>query len=755
MAERLFEHLTIDGDEAKLDGAVIKNLENNEDFNELKSGLSKIFINSEPLSVTEWIQGTIAAGTGYNNDSAKRCRSAGYKIGSTLSPNGYVYVTVANGYKFGTREYTNEHSYVGYELFDGTGFATGTVRVPIVSDHEYRFVVAKTDDTDVSPETLPTGILSVEYKNATDKTLSISDKAADAKIVGDVVNELKVEEVTSVTGWQQGTISYSTGSVSDSSTRCRVRGYLTLQQFKSQIVTVTVASGFKIAIRMWDDGLNYIGSHASDWEVGDINLNVTEGYHYRFVIAKSDDTSITPSDISDSTVVFSASGYTSATFNHYGKALDSGAAGRVVKPHTATRNVTSSIVAAKTFTYADGTLPVVDWYLLMDYAGNMYISKDLRSRFFISFFPYRTDYKFAIRQNGDIIAVYRNEFDATGSYDSSLDDKRRNPMVALRSENYATWHEVDFGSAIKPTGWIENCGCCVLPNGDIMFAEYTRMSVLWTANLWRIKASADITLASSWEKLKTFRVAQNDTDAYDETYIEHFHTVQVDPYTGIIYFATGDKGNKSQIWYSKDGGDTWTQQTFVDPDTGDTVTSGPKLFRLLNFNFGKDYVYWSSDDPEEHVVVRAARSANGELDPSSVVILAHIDFISTRPATYGSVLFEDLGLMVMLERLDSLLGNSMLFRAFDLKTNTVKNICTIKSATGENAHVGFRTEYTEFEPNDDVIKCGFGVSFDYLNNNAICGNAGGTFAENINNLSIRISMDADRNVYAKFGTYYI
>lgn len=42
MAERLFNHLTVDGDEAKLDGAVIANLENNSKFSELKSGFNDI-----------------------------------------------------------------------------------------------------------------------------------------------------------------------------------------------------------------------------------------------------------------------------------------------------------------------------------------------------------------------------------------------------------------------------------------------------------------------------------------------------------------------------------------------------------------------------------------------------------------------------------------------------------------------------------------------------------------------------------------
>ena len=131
-----------------------------------------------------------------------------------------------------------------------------------------------------------------------------------------------------------------------------------------------------------------------------------------------------------------------------------------------------------------------------------------------------------------------------------------------------------------------------------------------------------------------------------------------------------------------------------------------------------------------------------------------MSLLTGRPATYGQVLLEDLGLIVMLDRLD---GNAseMPFRAYDIVDDEVKTITTIKSATGADVHVGFRTEYTEFDPEDGVIKMGFGNNANYLNRNAICGNLAKTFAENVNNLSVRISMDADRNVYARFGTFYI
>ena len=452
------------------------------------------------------------------------------------------------------------------------------------------------------------------------------------------------------------------------------------------------------------------------------------------------------------------SGMTDDTLSVNGKSADARAVKESLMPSTSSLNGnTSTIVAAKYFNYADGTQPVVDWYLLADYAGYIYISKDLKSKKYICKLPYWFQYKFAVRQNGDIIAVYRTELLSAASgatYDSTLDDCRKNPLVCLYSEGYAEWHEVDFGTSLKPTGWLENCGLCVLPNGDIIWGEYTRMMVVYTSNLWRIEADADITSASSWEVLKSYRVAQNDTDTYDETVIEHFHTVQTDPYTGTVYYATGDAGNKSQIWYSTDSGDNWTQQTFVDPDTSQTVTSGEKLFRLLNFNFTADKVYWSSDSGTEHAILKADRNGINGLTSDSIRIVTEIATATGRPATYGSVLYEDKKIMVLMERCDSN-ATQMLFRAYDLVTNTLKTICTIKCAVSEAKNIGFRTLYTEFEPLDGIIKCGFGTHRYYMNYNAICGNKGTEFINNVNTLNIRISMDADRNIYARFGTYYI
>lgn len=578
---------------------------------------------------------------------------------------------------------------------------------------------------------------SLDGHNLDEMAEQIETLEADADVLMAGYSDIHSDTEYYITKWTQGTIGASNGTNSNSNTRCRADGYFSNNVLGYGTAIITIAEGFKLAARIWDETMTYKGAYPSDWASGQLELPVSTGYSYRFVISKSNNGSISPSDIPSDAIKVQFTSMSGAVYKAKCAAYNSPYNGR-----------TSTILAAKTFSHADGTHPTIDWYLLCDYAGDMYISKDLKSRAYITTRVDWNQYKYAIRANGDIIAVYRTEFLTAGStYDSALDDSRKNPLVCLASEGYSEWHEVNFGSAKKPCGWVENVGACLLPNGDLIFAEYTRMMVMYTANLWRIKAGVDITDPTNWEILKTFTVAQNDTATYDESVIEHFHCVQVDPYTGTVYFTTGDKGNKSQIWYSTDNGDTWTKQAL------NGQTSGEELFRLVNFCFAKDKVYWVSDDPENHVVISCNRGQTG-LDSTSATILATMASTDGRPATYGQVLYEDLGLIVMLDRLDTAYSQ-MPFRAYDIVEDEIKLICTIMSATGANVNVGFRTEYTEFDPEDGVIKMGFGNNANYLNRNAICGNPAKTFAENINNLSLRISMDADRNVFARFGTYYI
>ena len=597
--------------------------------------------------------------------------------------------------------------------------------------------------------------LVAKVDNAVEK---VDGMEADVSELKSGLSDLHVETEVPINLWVQGTIILDTGEVSSSPYRCRSYGYYTARDLGYGTAKITIKSGLRLMGAAWDEKMEYAGSISDDWVTGELTFEAKEGWSYRFIASKPKGSGyITPSECVDALYIVK-NGMTDDTLSVSGKSADARAVKESIMPSTSSFNGnTSTIIAAKYFSYIDGTQPVVDWYLLADYAGYIYISKDLKSRKYICKLPYWFQYKFVVRQNGDIIAVYRTELLSAASeatYDSTLDDCRKNPLVCLHSEGYAEWHEVDFGTSLKPTGWLENCGIEVLPNGDIIFGEYTRMMVVYTANLWRIKAGADITSSSSWEVLKSYRVAQNDTDTYDETVIEHFHTVQVDPYTGTVYYATGDTENKSQIWYSTDGGDNWTQQTFVDPDTSQTVTSGEKFFRLLNFNFTADKVYWSSDSGTEHAILKADRNGINGLAPDSIRVVTEIATATGKPATYGSVLYEDKKIMILMERCDSN-ATQMLFRAYDLVTNTLKTICTIKCAVSEAKNIGFRTEYTEFEPLDGIIKCGFGTHRYYINYNAICGNKGTEFINNVNTLSIRISMDAERNIYAKFGTYYI
>lgn len=405
-----------------------------------------------------------------------------------------------------------------------------------------------------------------------------------------------------------------------------------------------------------------------------------------------------------------------------------------------------TIRCAKEKTYNDGTPPKIEWYLLEDVNTEIfYKSKDFSNieRLFCWDNDFSSlDYSFGITKDNDIIAVFKTEsLDDLSTHD---DSRRKNPFVFDAKNNYACI-EVNISDKIKPSGWLSNTGYRVLPDGTILFCEYTRPSVA-TTNVWRIDSNSDIKNPSNWIVVKSFNLSG---DLYSG--LKHCHMIMYDHYAGITYLSTGDDDIGSQVWHSKDGGITWTQ----------TRDASEKYCRMLNYVFLEDYIYWSSDTAVKnyHYIFKAPRKEDGVIDYDNVIDLQLIPYIDTHVATYGVSYLKDLNLLQLIERVDGT-GNAteMPIRGYDLATNSLVTLGVIKSVDGVGHNLGFRTEYTEWYPNDGIIKFGFGGKYTW--NSAINCNKGfgnvASYTEKccVNNLTMK-PFKNDNKFGVKFDTIVI
>lgn len=394
-----------------------------------------------------------------------------------------------------------------------------------------------------------------------------------------------------------------------------------------------------------------------------------------------------------------------------------------------------TIVAAKEHHYTDGTPPVIEWYLLREpVTGNFYYSKDLKGKNLIFNFPYASNYAFGILNNGDIIAV---RLAASLPFTSS-DDNRVNPYYFKASEKWAEPHELDFGTRLKPCGWLENCGFLALDNGDCIFTEYTRISVE-TCNVWKI--SGDVADAENWQVKKTF-VLSGQVDAG----LKHLHAVQQDFYNGIIYISTGDY-EASSIYASFDGGDTFEA----------VLENNERKCRSLAMTFTPDYVCWGNDSVQ-HVFVRCSRLASGLIDIDNADVIEIPKTSGGALAFYGQSYLSEINSVLLLDRQDGG-GTAPSFPLYlvDVGTLAYKAIGRI-SAVGDNPFgLGFRTLFSEWYPINGHIHFGFGFDQTTKNIIATCGNkdvAGYNGDETINNLILDVAIYAE-NPTMRFRTLWI
>lgn len=704
---------------------------------DLKSAFQKSFYTTHQGDRRAYIQGGITIyGEGNANTNRCRCRIADIDTGAL------VHITIAAGYAITGRAYTQNALNPTYFAGIPFGWTTGSVDFVPVVGYTYYVVIKRDDDADISPETLPVDLLTTTvYENVTDTDLVDEGVPADAKVTGEYIHAaLGLHQIIheSPKGYSQGSISTSTGGNISSNNRVRALGYF---QFPNGgIVRIKIANGFK-----WS-GRRYTGNPISSQQAtqvyegyfpdGEIATFVTGDWqfiadgamYYRFVLAREDDAVIEPSDIPSNAITFEC--YASRAAN---------------EPCGYTLRGNVSIRAAKTYTFNDGTPPVIDWYLLQGVDNRFYRSKDLTTKDYLFTFNAPTsttsNWSCGIDKNDNVIFVK----DAAGYTDDDgprLDDaKRVNPIYFLASERYAVIHEMDFGSALKPAGWLTNVGWCMLPNGDIVFCEYTR-GTLATCNVWHI--TGDITDPSNW--VCEWSHAIVDSTSGSEPEMKHCHCVQYDFFTGICYFSTGDGSNSSYVYYSVDNGDTWN------------LAYGPNRDRCrqLSFVFTPNKVYWASDSyqaADKHFFI-ADRDINGVIDIANAVSIP-LPAINTQ-SCYGCVYLAEYNLIVMMDRDDNPTTEPLILKGFDITTNAVVTIASIPSVG--SSYVGFRTKYINWYPTGNCIGVGFNPQSGWVtpdtNTMAVCGNQGGTTGDGsirINNLLMYISkIGGDYSV--RFGT---
>lgn len=138
---------------------------------------------------------------------------------------------------------------------------------------------------------------------AVDNTLTIAGRAADAKKTGDEISELKEELSKFSNALEDGKLEYannpvngvessSTGNVSSSETRLLIQSKL-----KADSPITVKVNGQKVFPHYWrknGDGFAY-SLHGSKWYTEDFELPQSE-FYFDFVIAKTDDSNISPSE---------------------------------------------------------------------------------------------------------------------------------------------------------------------------------------------------------------------------------------------------------------------------------------------------------------------------------------------------------------------------------------------------------------------------------------------------------------------------
>lgn len=289
------------------------------------------------------------------------------------------------------------------------------------------------------------------------------------------------------------------------------------------------------------------------------------------------------------------------------------------------------------------------------------------------------EYSIFITPEDDLICVFRTEMLYNGVV--GRDSDRKNPIV-YKHDDYSHPIVVDFGEDTPPSAWLMSCGADYdYQNNFFCFAEYGRVNLTYS-NVWKVLPPYD-----SKEKWSiSHRWA---TSGLEDKGFKHCHCCEIDPYTGIVYVATGDDESAAAIYASSDNGTSYTK----------VAGTNEMKCRLLNFIFTKEYIWWASDSYEaKHALFRAKR-VDGVISESTIELVAQIPFSKTASlqATYITYYAEDRNMLLFLDYYDaSGYAEPMQIYGYDINAEKIVKLKLLHGVTDKVHKVGFRCECSSF-----------------------------------------------------------
>lgn len=115
------------------------------------------FYTARTICPAPWTQGRLSESTGENATSNTRCRTNSYTFGTVAKE---ITCAVPDGYKFAFFEYDSSSVFTG--RYQWRSYTESGV-VSVTQGYKYRFLIAKTDNSDIAPNDVPANALTITY----------------------------------------------------------------------------------------------------------------------------------------------------------------------------------------------------------------------------------------------------------------------------------------------------------------------------------------------------------------------------------------------------------------------------------------------------------------------------------------------------------------------------------------------------------------------------------------------------------------